>query len=268
MIQWWQAVVLALVQGLTEFVPVSSSGHLAFAEKVLGLRLDDQILMAVMLHLGTLIAVLTYFRRDLKSLFVGLRRRGEEQRSSGRLLWLLAIGTVPAVLVGVFAEDKVEQAFSSLFALGGFWLLSAAFLSVADRLGGSKRVGQTSSLDALLVGVAQALAVLPGISRSGATLGAGLWRGFDEEWAPKFAFLLSIPVILGGAGKKALDLRHSPLPAPELLTYGVAMVLAAAVAYATIGWVFRWVRARRLKFFAAWCAGMGLVALVWGLLGG
>lgn len=263
---WWQAVLLAILQGLTEFLPISSSGHLAIAEELMGINLDNEITFVVVVHFGTLLAVLAYYWSDWVEIFGPCFRRDEQGGRSRWLLWLLAIGTVPAALLGLLVEGWVEQAFDWMALIGVFWLITAALMWYADRLGGRKDAQQMRTVDAVWIGIAQALAIFPGISRSGATIFGGLARGLNQAESPKFAFLLSVPIILGGTVKKALDLKTNPLPSDQWLIYLVACLVAGVVGYFSIRLVIGAVRAAKLKYFAGWCLLVGVAAILWGLL--
>ncbi len=270
---WGQALLLAVLQGLTEFLPVSSKSHLMVAEKLLGVDVDSFITLAVLLHAGTLLAVVIYYWRDWAGLFGGLLRKGESGQRARRLAGLLLVGTVPAAVVGAVLKDHLEPLYDQLLPAGILWLVTAGFLWYADRLVGTRDREQTRWSDALWVGIAQCLALLPGVSRSGSTIVAGLIRGLDDQWAPRFAFLLSAPIVLGATLAHAKDLLNpaaagSGLGGVEPGVAAVATVVSAVVGYVAIRLVVRAVRAAKLKYFAAWCALMGVVAIGWGLLGG
>ncbi len=270
---WTQALVLAIIQGLTEFLPVSSKSHLMVAEKLLGVHVDSFITLAVLLHFGTFLAVVIYYRRDWAGLFRGLVRKGEEGRQAWRLAGLLLVGTIPAALAGLLLEKHLEPLYDKLLPAGLLWLVTATFLWYADRLSGARGRKQTRWSDALWVGIGQAVALLPGVSRSGSTIFAGLARGFDDQWAPRFAFLLSAPIVLGATvfhAKHLLDpaAAGSGLGGVPPAMAAVACAVSAVVGCLAIRLVIGAVRAGKLKYFAAWCAIMGMVAIVWGLLGG
>jgi len=268
----WEAIALAIVQGLTEFLPVSSKSHLMVFERLLRVQVDDYIALAVLLHVGTLLAVVIYYWRDWAALFGGLVRPGERGTKARRLFGLLVVGTIPAALVGFGLKERLEPFYENLPATGVLWLVTAVFLWYADRLAGSRGPAQTRWSDALWIGIGQACALLPGVSRSGATIFAGLARGLDDRWAPRFAFLLSAPAVLGATLFHIPDLLQ---PSATDGTHAVALSVAlaatavsAGVGYLAIRLVIGAVRAAKLKYFAVWCALMGLVAIVWGLAGG
>lgn len=263
-----QALILAVIQGLTEFLPVSSKSHLMVAERLLGVAVDENIAFAVLLHFGTLLALILYYRRDWAEILGGAFRSGAVGQPSRRLLWLLLVGSIPVAVAGVLLKDQVESLYENLTATGALWLVTAAGLWYADRLGGEKGPRETSAFDALWVGVAQACALLPGISRSGSTIIGGLARRLDERWAPRFAFLLSAPAILGATAVHAKGLFSDLQTSTPWGLYLLACAVSAVVGYGAISVVLRAVRASKLKYFALWCLVMGVAALVWGLNGG
>ena len=270
------AIILALVQGATEFLPVSSSGHLALVGKLLGLP-EEQVPLdfVVVVHFGTLLSVLLYYRSDLWAMVLSLAPvRGDEEGAREerllyrRLLGLLVVGTAPAAAAGLLLEDAVERLFGSVALVGAALLVTATVLALVSRLGGSRHMAQTGVREALMVGVAQALALAPGISRSGMTIAGGLVAGFQREWAPRFAFLLSVPVILGGSVVEFHRMLGGVTGASfDPLSYVVATATAAASGYIAIVIVTDSVKRGNLLYFAAYCLAVGLAAIAWGLIG-
>jgi len=193
-----EAIGLGVLQGLTEFLPVSSSGHLALAEHFLGVR-SPGIAFEVFAHFGTALAVIVFFRRRVASIVVALVRAlvgASHEPAEARLGVRLAVGTVPAVVVGYLSNDQIKSAFANPTLVSGLLVLTGCVLWLTRRLSPGARPVE-SLRDALVIGMAQAVAILPGISRSGSTISAGLALGVQREQAAEFAFLLSIPVILG-----------------------------------------------------------------------
>ncbi len=255
-----QAVVLGVVQGLTEFLPVSSSGHLALTRAILGVH-GSYLAFDVALHVGTLLAVLWALRQDLARILRGLarpRQAGEDRR----LLPLLIVGTLPAGLAGLFFHDLAEQIFGSILVPPIMLLVTGALLWAAQVTTARGRWGlaEMPYRTALWVGLGQALAILPGLSRSGTTLTFGLWAGLQREAAARFSFLLSIPTILGAAVLELPDaLAASVDPWPLL-----AGVLAAAITgYLAVRWLLAFIRAGDLRWFAAYTWLIGTGALLW-----
>ena len=270
-----QAAVLGAVQGLTEFVPVSSSAHLVIVPFLARWPVPD-LAFDVSVHLGTALAVVVYFRRDLWGLLVGtvrtVARRGDaEDRDHARLVFLLVVASVPAGVAGIFLEGPFEDLFTTAgdvervgAAVVGVALLGTAALLLAGeavhrRRGPDHRdVRGISMWDALTVGIFQAVAIVPGISRSGATIAAGLFRGLGREASARFSFLLSLPAIVGAA---AISLPDVPAGA-DWGALGVATAVAAVAGFAAIAFLLRYLRTRSLRPFAAYCILTAAVTLV------
>ncbi len=255
-----QAVILGLIQGLTEFLPVSSSGHLVLAQRLLGLR-EPVLTFDIALHLGTLVAVIIFFRRDIAGIVQGILGRGAERTSYTRLLLLIILGSLPTAVVGLAFKDTFEAMFASVTAVGVSLLITGALLLAAGLAGRPRRdLAETRSWHALLIGLAQGLAITPGISRSGSTISTALLLGLKRELAVRFSFLLSIPAILGAVALQVLD-----LPAGADLAWG-PLLLGALVAGLS-GWLalkllLDLVKRGRIHWFAYYCGALGLLALV------
>ena len=248
-----QAIVWGFVQGVTEFLPISSDGHLVLVPEFLGLDRPDLATSAV-LHLGTLTAVLAYFRRDLLRL-AGFRR----DLSARRLLTLLVIGTLPAAVALLFI-DQVERLQNSVTATAIFLIITGLVLAVAGRLSkGPRTIEEARPADAALIGVAQLLAVLPGISRSGLTIATGLARRFDQIEAARFSFLLGIPAV-AGAGLLELWSLLDNGGVPGSAWVGVAV--AAVTGYGAIAFLLKMLDKTGLTPYAVYCVVVGVVALV------
>lgn len=266
-----EGLLLGIIQGLTEFLPVSSSGHLVLMQHLLGwdkLPLDVVLTFDTTVHLGTLAAVVVVFWRDLRDLLTawwhGLRRGKPLETSTSRLAWWIVLGTIPAVLAGLLLEDIFEQLFGTPRAVGGFLLLTAMILLLSERLGRRQRDLETLTwLDSLLIGFGQAAAIAPGLSRSGATIATGMFRELERKEATRFSFLLSVPII---AGTGLLQLAKWVLGAESAQFAALPMLvgfLAAAISgYAAIRFLLNYVQRRPLYPFALYCAIVGLVALV------
>lgn len=258
----WEAAVLGAVQGLTEFLPVSSSAHLVLVPWALGWS-DPGLTFDVAVHLGTLCSLLLYFRRDLKDL---ARRLLAGEPDGRRLLATLAIGTVPGAAAGYFAKGFFEALFARPDWVGVFLLGTALILGVAERVG--RRLRSMEALgpyEAVWIGVAQAVAIAPGVSRSGATIAAALLLGFTREAAARFSFLLAIPIILGAGAHQILGFTRAggaPVAWASLLA---GFLVASAAGYAAIGGLLRYLRTRSLHPFALYCLLLGLlvVARTW-----
>lgn len=251
------AAILGLLQGVTEFLPVSSSGHLVLGQALLGIRTGD-ITFEVIVHFGTLLAVITALRERVWALARGCL---EGESGAWWMVWMLGIGTVPASAAGVFFEDAVEAAFSDPRAACGWLMVTGAVLwSTRFKSDGREQVGRW---DAVWVGIAQAFAVLPGVSRSGMTISAGMWRGVTGREAAAFSFLLSVPIILGGTALKVGEMVANPPAWNTVLPLLVGAVVAYMSGVAAIRWLLALLKGGRLHPFAYYCWAVGLLGLVY-----
>lgn len=248
-----QAVILGLVQGLTEFLPVSSSGHLALFEHWLGVAPD--LSLGILLHAGTLLAVIVFYAADLWAVVRSIMGLGRDRAYWRRLFWLLVIASLPTGIMGFLLQSRVEQAFGSLRAVGVAFAFTGVVLWLAGRQAPGRAGAERMTFgQAMLVGIGQGVAVFPGVSRSGLTVSTGLFLGLDRSFAARFAFLLSIPAI-GGAF--LLDLVHglgaastgASLYGPYLAGFAVA----AVAGYLSIKLLLRVVEQGRLSLFAYYC---------------
>lgn len=269
-----QAIVLGVVQGLTEFLPVSSSAHLVLVPWLLGWQFDPKakFVFDVLVQNGTLVAVIAYFWKDLwylaRAVVTGLWRRQPFATSDARLGWAVVIATVPAVVIGLLLKDFFESVFASPLATAGLLLVTAALLTFTERYGRRERDLTTLTwLDAVVIGLMQAVAILPGVSRSGATIAGGLARGLDRPAAARFSFLMSVPVMLGAGLVAAKDLLEIPDFTAFLPAVIAGFIAAAVVGYASIGWLLGFIRRRPLYGFAVYCVLVSLSCLAYGLWG-
>jgi len=267
----FQAVILGVVQGLTEFIPVSSSGHLVLVPHVLGWRFDQSqaFVFDVLVQWGTLFAVIVYFWRDLMGIaeaFVkGLSIREPFATEDARMGWYLIIATIPAVVVGLLAKDLVESAFASARATGFFLLVTAALLVVAELVGKRNRsTRQINWRDALWIGCSQVLALLPGVSRSGSTIAGGMTRNLDRSSAARFSFLMSIPVLFGAGVLALKDLFAMPAADHFLLPLAAGFLAALISGYAAIRWLIAYLGKHSLYVFAGYCLLVGLAIIFTG----
>ncbi len=254
-----RALVLGLVQGLTEFLPVSSSGHLVLAERILRVP-SSGVLLEVLLHLATLVAVVALFWRDIvrlaRSLFI------RDDKEGRREVLLLVVGTLPIVFFGFFFQKSVSAAFTSLTLVGIFLLITGVILLAASHAAPAAHRSRLRLVDSVTIGLAQAVALLPGISRSGSTLAAGILSGVEAKQAARFSFLLSIPAILGaGVLKLPEALRTTAVSRDEWLSYFVAMLVAGLVAALAIRGLLAALVRGKLKWFGIYCLAIGLFTL-------
>lgn len=261
-----QVVILALVQGVTEFLPVSSSAHLALAPWLLGWK-DQGLAFDIALHFGTLLAVLIYFFRDWVQIALqgfGLRTGPDPELGRNRaLLWMLALASLPIGIFGLLLKEHAETTWRNPFVIGSMLIGVGVLMWIGERVGGKfKTIEHVSWLDALLIGCAQAVAIVPGTSRSGITITMGLLRHFDRASAARFSFLLSTPAIVAAAGKAFYDLHKAGgIPASERAAFAVGIGLSAVTGFATITFLLKFLRARSLRFFIYYRLIFGILVI-------
>lgn len=259
------AMWLGIVQGLTEFLPVSSSGHLVIAQHFMSDFEQPGLLFDVVLHLGTLGAVLVYLRREVALVLSGLRP-GSLGTPGRRLLMLLVLGTIPAVIAALLFKDAIEASFEELSVVGISLVLTGVWLLVTSRAtNGTRTLEALNAKDALFVGLCQSVALVPGISRSGSTIGAGLTRGLAHGTAARFSFLLSIPAIVGATVFNLKDAAF--VKGDAWIGYGVGFLTAFAIGYGAIGIVIKFLESRRFHLFGYYCLLAGGAVLVYVALG-
>ncbi len=277
-----EAIILGIIQGATEFLPVSSSGHLVLIPWWIGLRTPPPMMFSIMVHLGTTVAVLIYFRQDwwrlTKASFSALFNRSFHLENNPDLRYALfiIIGTVPAAIVGILLRDYFEQ-FGEPAIVSVMLLVTAALLVYGERQSqrsstitpdttapqSESRSQQITYLNSLLIGCSQALAIIPGISRSGSTIAAGLFQGLDHHTATRYSFMLATPIILGAGFGQLLDVLTGKATVNDELSISlvVGFITAAIVGYASIAMMLQWVRGRGLYGFAGYCALVGVIGL-------
>jgi len=258
-----EAIVLGLVQGLTEFLPISSSGHLRIVPALLGWE-DPGAGFTAVIQLGTMAAVLLYFRADLwrialawlRELRVPYRRRSHE----ANLGWFIVLGTIPISIFGFVFKDQIESGARSLYLIGSALILFSFVMVLAERVGTRQRqLAEMNGRDGLFVGLAQALALIPGVSRSGATISAGLFRGFDRVAAARYSFLLSVPaVVLSGL----FELRKiGGEGTASVKATAIATLVAFVAGYASIAWLLRYLGTHTLEIFVVYRIALGVLVL-------
>lgn len=266
-----QAVILGVLQGATEFLPISSSAHLVLAPWLLGWD-SPGLLFDTMVHWGTLAAVLLYFWRDILRLIVaGLRALGQRSLADpdARIAWGIVLGTLPAVTLGLLFEDLFEALFLNPRAVSAFLLITALLLFLAERVGQRRRaLPELSLVDAILIGLGQAIAIAPGVSRSGATIAAGLARGLRREAAARFSFLLSVPAIVGAGALQLVRAASGEGGGTPLLTLLLGFAAAAVAGYVCIRFLLRYLQRGSLYGFVVYCAAAGLAGLALSFLRG
>jgi undecaprenyl-diphosphatase len=264
-----QAVVLGIVQGLTEFLPVSSDGHLALVYRAFGGTPD--LTYEVLLHGATLLALLIYFRRDLVELLSSLLPSNKERTADRRLVALIAAGTAVSAVIALALSNVVEPLSASLTWVGVFFLMTSALMAIAEVLYNQvPKVSEPSRLGlpkAGFIGVLQGLAVLPGLSRSGSTISAGVMSGLERDEAARFSFILGIPIISLAFGKDLLDLAKGGFDLPDPLASIVGFVAAGVTGYLAIWWLLPFLKRHRLWWFVGYTAILGSVVLALGVTG-
>jgi undecaprenyl-diphosphatase len=261
------AVLLGIVQGLTEFLPVSSSAHLILARAFFGWETPPEFGLAfdVALHVGTLSAIFIYFHREILSMAAavpGVVRR--EPDPSGRLVENVVIGTLPVVVVALLFNDFIEQVLRTPGVAAGALGVGAALMLGAERLGPRSHDEHAITwLHALLIGCAQASALVPGMSRSGTTIALAMLLGFRRDAAARFTFLLAIPAMLAAAAKEALELRHMPLGSAAGELVAVGTIVSAVVGYVTIKYFLRFLAGNRLDVFAYYRLALAALTVGW-----
>ena len=270
----WLAVIMGIVQGFTEFLPVSSSGHLALVQNIVDFEayMSSHMVFDIALHLGTLVSVVIAFWDDIKFLFVSgidwLRHGFKVEKHEGRnTVFMLFIATLP-LIVAYLLKDKIEEVFQNPVLIGVALLFTATILWLSDRVSGGKKMGGTMGIkDALVIGLMQMIAVLPGVSRSGSTMTAGLFTGLKRDFAVKFAFLLSIPAVLGATVTSIPDVLAMTWTGNDVVTFLVGIVCAAVSGYWAIFMVRKIAASKNFKYFAYYCACAGTLAIILGMMG-
>ncbi|MBQ7929356.1 MAG: undecaprenyl-diphosphate phosphatase [Methanobrevibacter sp.] len=266
-----QGIIIGIVQGLTEFLPVSSSAHLVFIQNILGV--ESSLAFDTFLHLGTLIAVLWFFRYDiikmlsawilsLQDLIQGRFREGFYSDPYKRLAWYVILATIPVGIVGVLFEDSVDALFSGALYVPAFFLfVTGTILYLSQRMAsGNINLNNITKKEALWMGLGQACAILPGLSRSGTTIAAGLTIGLDKEFAAKFSFILSIPAILGAFILQAKDIGSAM--DVNFLPIFLGFVASIIAGYMAIKWMLDLIKNRSLDIFAYYCWVVGIVVFM------
>jgi undecaprenyl-diphosphatase len=266
-----KALVLGIVQGLSEFLPISSSGHLVLVEEILNFT-KGGLAFEVFVHFGTLLAVLWIFRSDfiemIKALPYLLKIRSKTlppgKKDYALLDLYIIVGSLPAALIGIALEDTIEKIFENII-LVLFMLFVTGIIMWSSRYPKEKRE-QMKTSDALLIGLAQAFAIIPGISRSGSTIVTGLWLGIQRNQVARFSFILSSPVIFGATLLKLKDLFQAPPPSNEIITYLAATIAAGLSGYFAIIWLLDIIKKKKLEWFGFYCIAVSVIGFIFVLL--
>jgi undecaprenyl-diphosphatase len=276
----YQAIVLAIVQGLTEFLPVSSTAHLWLIPWIFKWK-DPGLTYDVALHAGTLVAVLLYFWRywlEMIKMALGMSEGSDGTPAKAgsiallgenrKLFWFLVIATIPGGIAGLLFERAADEQLRSPLIVGAALLVVGLVMWAGERMGNREvNLGQIGLVDSIVVGAAQAFAVIPGVSRSGSTMAAGLFRGMNRETAARFSFLLATPLVAGACLKKGLEIHHHGMPADMRMPFLVGIMVSALVGYAVIAVLIRYLERRTFTIFVVYRVILGVVLLTigWGL---
>lgn len=275
---FFEAIVLGLVQGLAEFLPISSSGHLALLQYFFGIEGESVVTFAVLLHIGTLVSVFIVYWKDILELILelgatikdvftgkGLRVNANPTR---RLGFMIIVATIPTGIIGIVGNDLFTSMYSSLLAIGLGLLFTGTILVVAERFGsGRKNVKEMKFLDALAVGIMQGVAICPGVSRSGSTLVGGLSTGLNREFAVKFAFLISIPSILGSAVLEVPAMFEQGTDMALILPIIAGVIVSAVSGLIAIKAMIKLVTGKRLYYFSIYTWILGTAVILYSFFG-
>ena len=278
-VTYLQAIIMGLVQGLAEFLPVSSSGHLVLSKFILGAELGTSALFEILLHVGTLLAVFVFYWKDvlnlikeglllIKDFFLFVfKRKKFDLYLERKMAVFIIVASIPTAILGLLMEAFLEDLFlSSVVAVGFALLVTGTMLMLIRKMPKSdKTLEEMKGRDAFTIGLVQGIATIPGISRSGSTVTAGLFCGLDKEFAFRFSFLMSIPAILGAAVLKMMDVNIADLTA-NAGPYAVGMIVAAVVGYASIRWLKNLIQKDQFHYFGYYCLAVGLISIVYGIL--
>ena len=260
----WHAIILGIIQGLTEFLPVSSSGHLELAKFILGDKSmpEESLLMTVVLHAATALSTVVVFWKEIKDVFRGLFQL--KWNSEFQFSLKIIISMIPAAFVGLFFDEAIDALFTEqILLVGSMLFITGLLLFLADKAQQTEK--ETSYSHALLIGLAQAIAILPGISRSGATISTSVILGIDREKAARFSFLMVVPLIFGKMAKDILGGDISTDVA-TLLPLGIGFIAAFTTGLIACKWMIKLVKKSQLKYFAYYCFVVGTIAVFWNWL--
>ena len=264
--QFIKALILGMIQGLTEFLPVSSSGHLVLFSNLLNFEVSG-ISFDIFVHLGTLVSVLIVFRKELSKMIIApfavWLQKSDDPELKEFLNWdiYVVVATIPAVIVGLFFKDAIENAFTSVLFVFFMLLVTGLLMFLTQFLKNQdKPFGYTNSF---FIGIAQAFAILPGISRSGSTIFTGTALGIDRVKAAKFSFIMSIPAILGAAVLQLKDVLETPPSSMEFFTFLAGGLMSAITGYMAIIWLIKIVQRGRLQWFGYYCFTIGTFGIIW-----
>jgi undecaprenyl-diphosphatase uppP len=263
---WWQAIVLGIIEGITEFLPISSTGHLTIAEKLMGMPLDDEGLIAftAIIQIGAIAAAIIYFWQDIQRVLIawwrGLWWKRARRKFDYKYGWAIIIGSVPIAVVGLVFKDEIETVLRSLWFVAGALIIWSGVMWLADKYATTKRVEKdTTWRDTLVIGLGQCLSLVPGVSRSGATISVGLLRGFDRVTVTKLSFFLGIPALVA-AGLLEVVTKYKHISGGVGWTSTIiATVVSFGVGYVAVAWLLKFIQNNDFRSFIVYRFALGLI---------
>ena len=266
---WWQAIVLGIIEGITEFLPISSTGHLTIAEKLMGMPLDDEGLIAftAIIQIGAIAAAIIYFWQDIQRVLIawwrGLWWKRARRKFDYKYGWAIIIGSMPIAVVGLVFKDEIETVLRSLWFVAGALIVWSGVMWLADKYATTKRVEKdTTWRDTLVIGLGQCLSLIPGVSRSGATISVGLLRGFDRVTVTKLSFFLGIPALVA-AGLLEVITKYKHISGGVGWTSTIiATVVSFGVGYVAVAWLLKFIQNNNFRSFIIYRFALGLILVV------
>ena len=266
---WWQAIVLGIIEGITEFLPISSTGHLTIAEKLMGMPLDNEGLIAftAIIQIGAIAAAIIYFWQDIQRVLIawwrGLWWKRARRKFDYKYGWAIIIGSVPIAVVGLVFKDEIETVLRSLWFVAGALIIWSGVMWLADKYATTKRVEKdTTWRDTLVIGLGQCLSLVPGVSRSGATISVGLLRGFDRVTVTKLSFFLGIPALVA-AGLLEVVTKYKHISGGVGWTSTIiATVVSFGVGYVAVAWLLKFIQNNDFRSFIVYRFALGLLLMV------
>lgn len=266
---WWQAIVLGIIEGITEFLPISSTGHLTIAEKLMGMPLDNEGLIAftAIIQIGAIAAAIIYFWQDIQRVLIawwrGLWWKRARRQFDYKYGWAIIIGSVPIAVVGLVFKDEIETVLRSLWFVAGTLIIWSGVMWLADKYATATRVEKdTTWRDTLVIGLGQCLSLVPGVSRSGATISVGLLRGFDRVTVTKLSFFLGIPALVA-AGLLEVVTKYKHISGGVGWTSTIiATVVSFGVGYVAVAWLLKFIQNNDFRSFIVYRFALGLILVV------
>ena len=259
-------LILAIIQGFTEPIPISSSGHLIIFKSILNSGVLNDLNFEIILNFGSLIAIVIYFWSDIKELFIDfftyIFKRNKKSYKNFKYCMLVIVGTIPAGIIGLIFKDTIEELLNTVKVVGIALLVTSIFLYIIRNIKGSKEDKDITYIDALIIGLFQAVALLPGISRSGATIVGSMFRGLKRDVAFKFSFILYIPISLATMLLGVKDLMEANININMWITYLIAMIVSGIITFISTKWFNNIMKSGKLIYFSIYCLIVGLLVII------